>query len=127
MIDVSVVAAGELQHDVTARDPTCEANRAHDGLCPRGHAADLLEARVGLDDALSQLDLGFAGCAEGQAATRRADDSFEHLGVRVAQDQRPPGAHEVDVSVTVDVPHVGALSALEDVRHTPHRAKGPHG
>ena len=49
-------------------------------------------------------------------ALGRRDDRREHRGVGVAEDERPPRAHVVDVVVAVDVDDLGAVAALDEDR-----------
>ena len=47
--------------------------------------------------------------------------------MRVPEDQRTPGPHEVQVRVPVGVDDLRATRALEEERSTPHRRPGAHG
>jgi len=50
----------------------------------------------------------------------------EHLGMRMAEDHRPPGADIVDVALVVFVDHVSALGMLEEQRCAAHATEGAH-
>ena len=54
-------------------------------------------------------------------AQRRLDD----LGASVAEQQRSPRLHEIDVAVAVDVDEEGALAAVDEHRRAAHAPEGP--
>jgi hypothetical protein len=84
-----------------------------------------LDRRHAPDDLVGQVDLALRGRAERRPALGRRDHRGHHLGVGVAEDERAPGAHVVDVVVAVDVDDLGAVPALDEDRvaaDRPHRA-----
>ena len=68
--------------------------------------ADLLH-RGPRDDLLGQLHLARRGRAERGAVGQRRGHGGHHRRVRVPEDHRPPGAHQVDVLAAVHVGQVG--------------------
>src|SRR5690606_19840262 len=55
----------------------------------------------------------------------RGLDGLHHPRVGVAQDQRSPRPHVVDVPVSIQIPQMRARAPLKKPRHAPHGAKGP--
>ena len=110
-VGVAVVAAVELDDLAAAGEAAGHAQRAHRGLGARRHEAHLLHRGHALHHALGQLHLGRAGRAVGGAAERRLAHGLDDLGVGVAQDHGPPGAHVVDVALAVGVHDPRALGA----------------
>ena len=107
-VDVAVVAAGELHHELAAGEPAGQPDGGHGGLGARGDQPDLLDRRA-RDDLLGQLHLGAGRGAVRRAAADRLVDRVEHLRVRVTEQHRTPAADQVDVLGAVDVDEVGAL------------------
>ncbi len=50
----------------------------------------------------------------------------DHVGLRVAEDRRAPGADVIDVDIAVDVLHAGTAGFLREERRSAHGAKGAH-
>ena len=127
-VDVTVVAAGELDHAVAAGHGPCEPERAHRRFGTRAHEPHHLDGRHSVDDLGCELDLGLGRRAERRASIDRVVDRRRRLGVRVAEDQRAPGLHPVHVAVAVDVLDDGALAPAHEDRlvhsHRPHRTHG---
>ena len=69
VIRMPVVAAGELDDQIAPGERARQADGAHDGLGAGGHQPHLLDAGIGGDHALRQLDFRRARCAEGRALT----------------------------------------------------------
>ena len=90
------------------------------------------EGKVG-DHPLGQPHLELGGRAEGRAPRRGLADGRQHRRVGVAQDQRAPGEHQVDVAVAVHVLQPGALAPGDeagrpaDAAERAHRAVHPAG
>jgi hypothetical protein len=72
------------------------------------------------------LDLAFGRRTEGQSLQRRLLHRGDHFRMRVAEDQRPPGADIVDVALAVGVGDARAGTGGEEARRTADRTKGPH-
>ena len=70
----------------------------------------------GVDEQLGQLDERRARPVQAVALGQLRLVGGVDAGVLVAEDHRPPGAHEVEVAVAVDVPQPGALPAGEELR-----------
>ena len=104
IVDVAVIAARELHDEVAARRAAREPHRAHDGFGARRHEPHLLDAGIGGDDFLGELDLGLARRAERRAAPARGFDGRDDLRMRMAQDQRSPRADEVEILAAVGRP-----------------------
>ena len=51
---------------------------------------------------------------------------LDHARVGVAQNQRSPGQHVVDVAIVVHIDHVGAFAPFDEERLAAHRLEGTH-
>ena len=111
-VDVPVVGAGELDHLLAARRRARQPQRASSRpRCPRRSGAPSRRPACARH-LRRQLDLRRGRRAVARAPRRgRASTASTHRRVRVAEDQRAPGAHVVDVAVAVDVEELGALAA----------------
>ena len=119
-----VVAPGELQNSVAPREAARKPDGAHRGLRPRGDEPHQLERRNRVDELLGELDLALGRGAEGGAVADRVDDRPHGLGVGVAEDQRPPRHHPVDVAAALLVLDVRALAPTHEERLV--EPDGPH-
>ena len=107
-VDVAVVGAGELEDRVAAGGGAGQPDGAHRRLGPgRGHAQHLHGGEP-LETSSASSTSPARGRAERRAASRRLRDGRDHVGMRVAEDQRAPGADPVDVAIAVDVVMIGA-------------------
>jgi hypothetical protein len=113
-VDVPVVAAGELEDAVARRECTRKAHGAHRRLGAGGDEAYLLDGRDGVGDLGGELDLRLGGRAEARPALGRLHDRLERLAVGMAEQQRAPRHHPVDVAVAVDVLDVRTLAAAHE-------------
>ena len=127
-IDVTVVAARELEDAITLREAAREPQRAHRGLRAGRDEPNPLDRRHCVDDLLRELDLGLGRRAERRAALRSGTDRLDGLGIGMAEDERPPREHPVEVPAAVGVDEIRTLAAggeerlLEtDGAHRPHR------
>ena len=109
MIRMAVVAAGELHDEVATGRRARDADRAHHRLGAGRHEAHLLETRIGAGDALRQLDFALAGRAVSGAGAARLADRGDDGRMGVTQDQRTPGADEVEEAPAVGVEEMRAL------------------
>ena len=82
--------------------------------------------RHALHDQFRELHLEAGRNAETRAATHHIVKRVEHHRCRVAQHQRAPAQHVVDVAIAIDVPDVGAFAALHHERFTTHAAERTH-
>ena len=121
-VEVAVVGAGELQHPLASGGGASQPQGGHRGLRPRGGHAQHLHALHPPGDLGRERHLGGRGGAEAGPACGRRGERVQHLGVGVAEDQRPPRADVVDVAVPVDVDELGALAPLDEDRVAPDRA-----
>ncbi len=93
-----MVAALELDDRVAAGGGTRHSNGGCSGLGAAVDHAHYLNRRRQRNDQLGEIDFGRAGSRypEGSPARRGVLDRIDHVGLRVAQDDRPPRADEVD-------------------------------
>jgi hypothetical protein len=54
-------------------------------------------------------------------------DGRDHLGMRVPQNQRPPGTDVVKIALPIDIDDAGTGTGGEKARRTADRAKRPYG
>ncbi len=127
-IDMPVIGARELQHRVAPGGSARQAERAHRRLGPgRSHAHHLNRGEP-VTYLGCELDLALGRRAVRGAALGSALNRIDYVGMRVAQDQRSPRAHPVDVAVPVDIDQLEALAALDKDRMVaPDGAHRPHG
>ena len=66
------------------------------------------------------------GAPKDRPLAAAAHDRREHLGMRVAEDHRSPGAHVVDVTVAVHVDEPCALALADEDGRSAHGAEGAY-
>ena len=125
-VHMAVVAAGELDHLGAAGEPAGQPDRRHGRLGAGGHQPHLLDRLDPGHDLLGERDLALAGRTEGRTAGDGRLHGRDHLGVRVAEDHRPPRAHEVDVLATVGIGEVRTGTGHHEPGRTAHGAEGAH-
>ncbi len=121
-VHMPVVATGELHHQPPAGERPGQPHRRHRRLGAGTDQPDLLH-RGPRGDLLGKLDLGQGRGAERGAAGSRRGDGGHHLGMRVPEDHRAPGADQVHVPVAVGVGQVGAVAGRDEHRVTADRAE----
>ena len=124
-VDVPVVAAGELDDLRAAGEATGQPDRRHGGLGAGVDQADLLD-RGAVDDLGGQLHLTRGGRAEAGAPGGGGLHGLHHLRVGVPEDQRTPGADQVDVAAAVGVVQPRALATDHETRRAADRLEGAH-
>ena len=123
-VDVTVIAAGELDDLVPAGDAPGQSQHGHGRLGAAVDQPDLLDGRP-VDDLGGQLDLDPGRRPVGGAVLSGFGDRGQHLGMGVAEQHRPPRADQVDQLVAVLVVEVGPLGPLDEARGPPDGGKGP--
>ena len=108
MIGVAVVAAGKFDDEIAPGGGARQADGAHGGLGARGHEPHLFESRIGLHHPFRQFHFRLAGRSKGRAGTAGLIDGLDDLRMRMPQDQRSPGTHEIDVAIAVNIENVRA-------------------
>src|SRR5262245_39142016 len=126
MVRVPVIAPREFHDEIAARERTRHSNRAHHRLGARGNEAHLLEAGVRGSDALRQLDLARAWRTIRRAELARGDDGGNDLRMRVTEDERAPGIHEVEIRPAVSIVQMSTCSARDEERRATHRTERAH-
>ncbi len=115
-VDVAVVATGKAEHAVAPRCRPGEPDGAHRRLRPRGHEPHLLDRGEGRDDLGGEVDLGLGRRSEAGAVLRGVDHGRDGLGIGMAEHERAPGHHPVEVAVSVHVLQLGPLGAADEER-----------
>ena len=123
----TVIATLELDDAVAARVAPRQPQRRHRGFRAGTGEAHPLNVREHVADSLRQLGLAHIGRTERQTIGHGRLHGFQHLGVRVAHNGRPPRAHVIDVGLALHVPHAGTLGPLDEARRAAHGPEGPHG
>ncbi len=123
---MAVIAAVELHDDVATRGAAGQPDGAHRGLGPRADQPQHLHRGKGGVDGLGQLDLHGRGRAVARPPAGRLGHRLHDHRRRVAQDERPPRADEVDVAPAVHVVQPRALGARHEERLTSHPPERAH-
>ena len=114
-VDVTVVAARELDHAVAPRESPREPDALIDASVPeetsRTFSTDGTASTISAASSTS-ASVG----AERRAALGGRCDRLERFRVRMAEDQRAPGHDPVDVAASVDVLDPGACAASHEDR-----------
>ncbi len=125
-VHVAVVVARELDDLAPPGEPARETDRGHGRLGPGVDQTNLLH-RGALDDQLGEFDLARRRRPVGGPGRDLAVEGLHHGGLGVPEDERTPGADEVDVATTVGVREVGALSLDEERRGAADGTEGADG
>ncbi len=125
-VDVSVIAACELQDRLAAGGRTRQTERAHRRLGSRVHQTNLLDGRERPDEVLGQLDLAAGGRSEAGPHLRLLRDGRAHAWRRVAENECAPRPEEIEIGPPVRVDHLRGPTTLEKERLPPDRLPRPH-
>ena len=125
-IGVAVIAAFEFQDQVALGEAAGGANRRHRRFGAGADEPNALDRGKRSGDVLAELDFERRSHPIAGAAPRLFGDGGDHVGMRVAQNQRAPGAHVVDVFAAVDVPEARAPGAIDHEGRAAHGAKSAH-
>ena len=126
-VGVAVVATLELDDPVAASEGAGEAEGGHGGLGAGADEADHLDGGDGVADGAGELDLQLRGGAVGGAAFDGAREHVGDGGMSVAEDEGAEGGNVVDVGVTIDIEHAGALPVGDDGRPAADGLEGADG
>jgi hypothetical protein len=113
-IDVAVVAARELEHAVATGRSSRKPNCAHRGFRAGGDEAHLLDRGHGVHDLFREPDLALGRRAEARPGCCRLLHGGDHLLVRMAEEERSPRHHPVDVGASTHVLDIAAGSAANE-------------
>ena len=102
------------------------AQRAHRRLGAARDEAQHLDVRHPRAHELRELDLEPGRDSEARPARHRLAQRVEHDGGRVAEHERAPREHVVEVLVAVDVPDARPFAALDDERLATNAAECAH-
>ncbi len=125
-VRVPVIAPLELEQGAPPRRGAGEPDRGHRRLGAGIHEPDPLERRHASAHVLGEFHLRRARRPVGPARRRSCIDRREHGGMRVAEDQRAPGADVVEVRLPVHVGEAGAGSLGHEKGRPAHRPERPH-
>ena len=122
-VGVAVIASVELDDLIPSRVAARGADRTHDRLGARIDHAHHLDRRHHAADQLRHLDLRAGRRAVAQSVLRRLDDRLADRREVVTQNHRSPRTDEVDVFVSVLIPHAGLVRLCDEPRRRPDRAE----
>ena len=124
-IGVPVVAARELDDLASSRRATGKPQGGHHRFSAGiDHAHHLGAGHFAHQ--LGHFNLHRRRRAEAQAFADGLADRPLHRFITVSQNQRAPGADEIDVFLSVHVPHVAAKAPVQKPGIGAHAAAGPH-
>ena len=125
-VDVTVVAAGELDDLGATGESAGQSHRAHGGLGAGVDQPDQVNRRHPVDDLRGQFGFGGGRGPERQAGGGGFGDGFHHRRVRVSEDHRSPRADQVDVAVAVGVGEPVAAGLGDEPGGAADRLERPH-
>ncbi len=125
-VDMAVIAPGELDDLGPAGIAASQAHRTHGRLGTGVHQAHLLHRSDPLHDEFGEFHLPGRGRTERQPVARDRAHRLDHRGMRMPEDHRPPGTHQVDILVTVRVDQMATAGGRDEPRRAAHRTEGPH-
>ena len=125
-VRVAVVAAGELDDFGAAGEAAGQPDRRHGRLGTGVDQAHLLDRRP-RDDLLGEVHLTRGGRAEARAQRGGLAQRLHHRRVRVAENERAPGADQVDVPTTVGVEEPRTLPPDHEARGAADGTERAHG
>jgi hypothetical protein len=126
-IRVTVIAAAELDDLVPAGRGPCQPEGAHRRLCAGTDEPQHLDRGHPLAHQRRQFDLAAVWRAETRPLDNRLRHRRDHPLVGVTEDQRSPGAHPVDVLISIRIPYMRACTALEEDRLAADRPERAYG
>ena len=126
-VGVAVIAAAEFEDVVALGDATGEANSGHGGFGAAGDEADFFERGDGAIDEGGEFDFELGGDAEAGATCGLRGDGLRDLWIGVAEEERAPGADEIEVAVAVGVVEILGFAAVDDERVGLDGAEGADG
>ena len=121
-----VITSLELDNLVAAGDAPCKTHGAHGGFGAGIHQADLVDSRNHPHHQLGQARLSLGRRPETGSPPGGRGNGFDHLGVRVAEDQRSPGGETVDIFPAGRVPYPAPESIGDKKGRPAHRPESPH-
>src|SRR5690349_20894396 len=123
---MAVIAAFEFDDEVAIREPARHADGGHGRFGARVHQTYHFDGRDSLADGFRQLDFALGGRAEAGAGCERFARCLHDGRMRVAQQQRSPGADVIDILVAVRIEDVRALAARDEQRRSADAAESSH-
>ena len=126
-IGMAVIAAFEFQDQVALGKSARDANRGHRRFGAGADEANALDRRHRAGDALAQFDFERRSHPIARAASRLIGNSGDNVRMRVAENQRAPGADVIDVLAPVHILQARAFRAIDHQRRAAHGAKCAHG
>ena len=125
-VAVAVIAALELYDQVAPGGRARQAHGAHGRLGSRADEAHALARRQAAANHRREFDLELGGHSVAGAARGLLRQRGDDFGMRVAQDQRAPGADVIEVGVAVGVPKTAARGAIDHDRRSADGAESAH-
>ncbi|SKG12618.1 Uncharacterised protein [Mycobacteroides abscessus subsp. abscessus] len=125
-VGVPVVTACELDNLGASGESARQAHRAHGGFGAGVDQTHLFHGLDAIDDLAGELDLALNGRAVGKPVLGGPLHGLHHRGVRVAQDQRTPGADQVHIPVVVDIGEPASGAGSDEPRNPTDRRERAH-
>ena len=123
-ISGAVKVSVEDDEAVAAGEAAGQPHRRARGLGAGVHQPDHVAAGDALRHRLRQQHLARRRGAVRRPIDRCRVDCGRYRGMGMSEDDRPVALHEIDVSASLDVPHVRALGTLDDVRRAANGLEG---
>src|SRR5439155_2346153 len=125
-VAVPVIATIKFDNSFARRVAPRQPDGGHGSLSSGTDKPDLFHRRKKLGDQFGKLDFRFRWRAEGGADRQYSIQRFHHFGRTMPENQGSPGAHEIDVLFTIDVPDPRAIPPLDENGFSANRSKGPN-
>ncbi len=126
-VGMAVVATLELDDRIAAGEAARQPDRAHRRLGARGDEPDHFHIRHELAEQFGHVDLDVGRCAEREPEFGFLLHRADHVGVRMAEDRRTPGADVIDVFAAIDIPDSATFCAGDEARRAADGAEGAYG
>src|SRR6266508_3160750 len=111
---MAVIAALELHDAATAGDPARKPQRRHGRLRSGADQSHQFKPRDESNESLGHLGLGLGRGTEGKSTARCLPHCGDDLPVRMSENERSPGADEIEVFATVGVPNAAAFAVHDE-------------
>src|SRR5436190_17760365 len=119
-----VIATGKFDDLAPSGEGPREPDRGHGGFGPRIDKPEHLDRRHPVGNLRRQSHFALGRRAEGPAMLQLGADRLDDSRRALTQDQRSPGADEIQVSTPIDIKNPRAVTPGDEGRVSPDRAIG---